>query len=314
MDFFYEFRVSSSDNKQTKEIFNNYDQKAITGVKNNDSQYFFSNFKIHFEQNKMIINKFGKRVEFDLGKYPRIYTKGLLQSTKYHKGYHSYYLFFQQDQNFVKIRIHLNNYGKLKDLLNNLDIVDLSNLPEDLKLLSANEKETLLERYRKEKNDKKIFGINNKNEIIHLEKTSPYYLAVLWITFFFILGAGIYLYKYFKKWDIQHLLIIEEIIVLSLILFVIIYEKIKNKIKIHFREDGIITVNSKKFNYKENTVKLKFYRKIQHNPFWHNRDEEFILNDYIIEISDDKGNYIKMELGYSKIDQIRNLVENIIVI
>ena len=302
----YLSEVIEEDNKIRK-IYNDYNEKAIIGVKNNNIKYFLEYTKISFEGNKMIIEQFGKITEFDLEKFPRIYTKRLR---------HRYNcIFFQQNQKNISIIIDL-SYYKLQDVLDNLNIVDLNSLPENSILLSASEKENLLEKYIKEKNGKKIFEINNKNIVIHLVKASPANLVILWITFFFIFGIGIYSCIYMKEViTIKEMLIfiVPDIILLSSVLFGIIYENIKNKLKISFKEDGIMNVNFKKFNYKKNTVKLKFHRKIQHEPFrWINDDKnEMLLNDYIIEIEDNTGQYVRFALGRSEISQIKSLIENI---
>lgn len=294
------------ENNKIRKILNDYNEKAIIGVKNNNIKYFLEHTKISFEGNKMIIEQFGKITEFDLEKFPRIYTK------RFKHRYNC--IFFQQNQKNISIIIDL-SYYKLQDVLDNLNIVDLNSLPENSILLSASEKENLLEKYIKEKNGKKIFEINNKNIVIHLVKASPANLVVLWIIFFFILGIGIYICIYMKEVitikEMLLIFIVPDILLLSSVLFGIIYENIKNKLKISFKEDGIMNVNFKKFNYKKNTVKLKFHRKNQHKPFCWINEDEMLLNDYIIEIEDDIGQHVKFALGRSEISQIKNLIENI---
>ena len=122
--------------------------------------YYFSLTKIYFNSDKIIIQNILKK-EFELDKYPRIYTTSEYIRNPPHS-YIAYYIHFYQNNKIAKIRILRNNVKKLESLLTNLKIIELSNLSKERQLLSANDKEKFLENYISTIQGKRIITVKNR--------------------------------------------------------------------------------------------------------------------------------------------------------
>ena len=111
----------------------------------------FSYTKFYFKNNKMIIrNLFIKIMEIDLNKYPRTFTKAIEHEghdDTYHYSYKAYYIYFQQNEKSIKIRLYFNNVKKIQKILENLQVAELDLMPENERLMSASSKEKAVEEY-----------------------------------------------------------------------------------------------------------------------------------------------------------------------
>ena len=62
--------------------------------------------------------------------------------------------------------------------------------------------------------------------------------------------------------------------------------------------------------YKKNVVMINFYKSLQREAI-PNGEKEDILNEYIFQISDDVGNYVRKELGQSNVQKLEEFLKNL---
>jgi len=274
----------------------------------------FSYTKITFKSNQMIIKKLLRKTVFNLDKYPRIFTTRIYHRRTretHSRPYISHYLYFQQNDKKIKIHLYSFYIKKIKRFLENLEIVSLDEVSEEKRLLSATEREIIVENHIKNNQEKRIVGIKDINQKIALKKAPGRIIVVLCITFFIIFGIACYFNTEMEKLGtgIGGAIIIEMLILL-IVVIAIIYEYSRIFTNISYSEDRFIKVNKGVFNYQENIVKIKVYKRHQREPIM-NGEEEINLNDYIFKISDNLGNFERTNLGQCDSIELKRFLENI---